>query len=158
MKVFSLINLKTGHYQVSLAPETRFYTSFQVEGRDKCQYTYTPQGLSASSPEFLKLMELILSDFLYKNCYSYVYDILIHSKTMDEHIIHLREFFLRLRYNSLKINTKKWEFGRGKVKFVGFIISSEGIAPNPDKINKIKELVTPTNQKALMSFLGLGNY
>jgi len=42
MKVFSIIDLKTGHHQVSLVPETRFYTSFQVEGRDKCQYTCTP--------------------------------------------------------------------------------------------------------------------
>ena len=88
----------------------------------------------------------------------YIDDIIIFSKSVDEHLVHLEEVFRRLRDANVKLNPKKCSFVKQRVEYLGHVVTPEGISPNPDKVRVVQEFPTPTNLKELRSFLGLANY
>ena len=82
-------------------------------------------------------------------------DILIHGKSRKEHIRHLREVFKMLRENKLYANLKKCVFMRDKLLFLGYVVSSEGIKVDEEKVKAIQEWPTPKNMSDVRSFHGL---
>jgi hypothetical protein len=85
-------------------------------------------------------------------------DILVFSKTLEEHKKHLQEVFAILQANSLYLKKSKCSFAQTKIEYLGHVISSAGVATAPDKIQAVKEWETPENAKQLRSFLGLAGY
>jgi len=88
----------------------------------------------------------------------YLDDVLVYSRTFDEHLQHLRLVFDRFREAGLKLKRKKCSFGQKNVKFLGHIISPDGVQPDPAKIEAIKEYPVPRKVKDVRAFLGLANY
>ncbi len=88
----------------------------------------------------------------------YLDDIIIYSKTFDDHLKHLRKVFELLLSAGLRLNRTKCEFFKNKIDYLGYIVSKDGIAPNTKKIESITTYPEPTNQKELGSFLGLASY
>ncbi len=95
-----------------------------------------------------------LSEF----CNVYVDDILVFSDSVEVHVKHFRRVFQRLQEAGLKLHPHKCHFGRQEVPYLGYLISSRGIFPNPEKIQAVRDFPTPTNVKAVQEFLGLGSY
>ena len=89
---------------------------------------------------------------------NYIYDIIIFSKSVDEHLVHLEEVFRRLCNVNLKLNPKKCSFVKQRLEYLGHVVTQEGISPNPDKVRVIQEVPTPTKLKELRSFLGFANH
>jgi hypothetical protein len=85
-------------------------------------------------------------------------DIIIYSKTFEDHLVHLRRVFELLLSAGLRLNRTKCEFFKNKIDYLGYIVSKDGIAPNMKKIESITKYPKPTNQKELGSFLGLASY
>ena len=85
-------------------------------------------------------------------------DILVCSKTWKEHLQHLEEIFIRLDHNNLRLKLKKCTFGRGSLPFLGYLITTNGVSPDPDKVSRLQKLPPPTNTTETRSFLGLVNY
>ncbi len=85
-------------------------------------------------------------------------DIIIYSKTFDDHLIHLRKVFELLLSARLRLNRTKCEFFKNKIDYSGYTVSIDGIAPNKKKMESITSYPEPTNQKELGSFLGLASY
>ena len=158
MKIFSTLDLKNGYHTIPLDPSSRHYTAFQVEGLEKLQYKVCCMGMQGSSPAFLKLMNNCLDGLLYVNTNSFVDDVIVYSRNTREHLEHLRQVFTRFRKYNLKINAKKAYIGKTKVKFVGFVISMEGVSLDPRKVEKIRNIPRPTNAKSVLSFLGCAKY
>ena len=85
----------------------------------------------------------------------FVDDILVVSKTLDEHIEHLSAIFHKFRQANVTLNLDKCEFIKSSIQFLGHIISSSGIQPDPTKISSITKFPIPKNLKGLRAFLGL---
>src|SRR6266498_260591 len=122
------------------------------------EWNRMPFGLCNTPATFQRLINQILRKYLEKFILIYLDDIIIYSKTFEEHKKHVRLVFEALRAAFLIIKPKKCKFAQKELRFLGHIISTEGIRMDPDKIAKMVTLASPTNLKELRSRLGLFFY
>ena len=104
------------------------------------------------------MMDDVLREYISKICYVYIDDIIIFSKTSEEHIRDIYTIFKRHDESGRKINLEKTQFMNLEVAFLGYLVTSSGLSPNPKKIEAIESLLPHTNLKELKSFLGLTGY
>uniref|UniRef100_A0ACD5WWA8 Uncharacterized protein n=1 Tax=Avena sativa TaxID=4498 RepID=A0ACD5WWA8_AVESA len=103
-------------------------------------------------------MNTILAKYLRKFALVFFDDILIYSQSLEEHILHLQQIFTTLREHKLFAKRKKCTFAQPKVEYLGHIITRQGVATDPTKIEAIVKWPTPTTVTELRSFLGLAGY
>ena len=156
-KYFSTMDLLSGYWQVEMSPESREHTAFITYG-GLYEFLVVPFGLTNAPSTYERLMECVLRNLTYKICLIYLDDILVYSKTFEEHLSHLRQVFDRLRHANLRLKPSKCKFACTKVNYLGHVVSPEGIAPDDDKISTVKDFPRPHNFKTVRSFLGLANY
>ncbi|KAJ8651383.1 hypothetical protein O0I10_013089, partial [Lichtheimia ornata] len=104
------------------------------------------------------MMNSILGDFLDKFALVYLDDILIFSRTKEDHLKHVRMVLDRLRAHKLYANLKKCEFNKTELEFVGFQVSAQGILPSKSKVKAIQEWPIPTNVQEVRQFIGLASH
>ena len=156
-KIFSTLDLKSGFFQVEVDENSRKYTAFVCKN-GLYQFKRMPFGLTNNPSTFSRIMQHVLQGLNWKICINYLDDIIIFSKTLEEHLQNLQIVFNRLREFNLKLTPKKCNFLQTTIEFLGHTISSEGISPNNKKIEIIQNHPTPKTKKQLKSFLGLANY
>lgn len=162
----SSLDLSQAFWQVPLCGErepTQFasaqqLTAFVVPGRGLFEYKVMPFGLCNAPATQCRLMDLAIGHDLSKNVYIYVDDILIIAETTDHMLQLIGEIAARLQRANLTINLEKSVFFAKHVKFVGFIISKEGISIDPEKTAALSEYPQPTTLKSLRRFLGMTGY
>ena len=140
-----------------MKPEHKHKTAFSTD-RGLYQFRVMPFGLNNSLTTFQTLMNEVLRPFIKQFCIVYLDDIIIYSKTPEEHLEHLRLILEALREAGLKIKPSKCEFFKRELTFVGYRISEKGIATDPSNIIKIQKATPPTTLKELREFLGLCQY
>ena len=89
---------------------------------------------------------------------AYIDDIVIATETIEDHIIRIKEVFKCLGEASFKMRAKKCDFMRTETKYLGRIVSADGIKPDPEAVTKIQEWLPPINKEELQSFLGFASY
>ncbi|VDI14168.1 Hypothetical predicted protein [Mytilus galloprovincialis] len=141
----STCDLKSGYWQVSVAKEDKHKTAFAIEGGGFWQFKVMPFGLCNSGATFERLMEKVLAGLSWKICLLYLDDIIIFSKTFDEHMDHLDQVFNRLGEANLKLSPKKCHLLRKEVTFLGHTVSENGIATDEEKIKAVKDWPIPKN-------------
>lgn len=117
-----------------------------------------PFGLCNAPATFQRLMEVVLRDLIGKCVYVYMDDICVFSHTVKEHFDHLEMVFERIRGAKLKLRKEKCDFMSAEVKYLGHILTTNGLMPQKDKIEAIASYKTPKTVKQLQSFLGLASY
>ena len=117
-----------------------------------------PFGLSNAGATFCRLMEMCLGDQQFITLLLYLDDICIFASSIDQMLDHIELVFNRLESFNLKIKPSKSSFFQTEVLFLGYILTGNGIKPNPDKIDKVKNWPIPKNLKELHSFIGLASY
>lgn len=115
-----------------------------------------PFGLRNAAQSFQRFMDQILRGLDF--CYAYIDDLLVASKSMEEHQHHLRLVFHRLDQYGVVINPTKCEFGVTQLQFLGHCVDSHGIHPLADRVQVIRDFPLPTTQRKLREFLGLINF
>lgn len=154
--IFSKIDLKRGYWQIKLAEDSRKYTA-TISPVGLFQFKVLPMGLCNATSTFMRMMDFILRPL--KHCASaYIDDIIVYSRSAEEHETHLRQVFESLQKYGLTINPSKTELGQTKLSFLGHEISAEGVAPLPEKVQAIKDYPKPVTIKQLRAFVGLINY
>ncbi|GBG86813.1 hypothetical protein CBR_g42096 [Chara braunii] len=103
-------------------------------------------------------MNRIFHDYLDKFVIVYLDDILIFSKTVEEHVAHLDKVLSLLRQHKFKINGEKCKFGRTRVLYLGHEISAEGLKPDDAKVASIRDWPRPQSVTEMRSFLGMTGY
>ena len=103
-------------------------------------------------------MDEVFQDYLDKFMIVYLDDIVVYSKNVDEHLHHLQLIFNRLREHKLYAKLEKCQFMQKQIKFLGHLVSADGIRVNPDKVKAIVDWPTPTTVKDIRSFLGISGY
>lgn len=154
-KYFTLLDLRDGFYQCELDQVSQDYCCFSTPfGNYK--YLMLPFGLSSAPEKFQQITSKYFGDI--KNVIVYFDNILVSGSTIEERDLALNEVIKKAREFNIKFNSTKLQYKVPKVKFLGFLISSEGIQPDEERIRSIKELKEPSNKKDLQFFLGMINY
>lgn len=155
---FSTIDMYSGFYQVEVDENDIKKTAFSVEN-GHYEFLRMPFGLKNAPATFQRVMDHILREHIGKSCVIYLDDILIFSTSLQEHIENLEKVFKTLEKYNFKIQLDKSEFLKKETAFLGHVITTEGVKPNPEKIKAIKNWPVPKNEKELKGFLGtLGYY
>ena len=115
-------------------------------------------GLTNAPATFMRLMNSIFHEYLDKFVIIYIEDILIYSKTDEEHDEHLRLVLTKLREHRLYAKFSKCEFWLKELVFLGHVVSAYGVSVIPDKIQSILDGPTPKSVKDIRNFLGLAGY
>jgi len=122
------------------------------------EYTVMSFGLTNAPAYFMYLMNSIFFEELDAFVIIFIDDILVYSKTKEDHVKHLRVVLQKLREHKLYAKFSKCEFWLTEVSFLGHILSHNGISVDPSKIKDVVEWVTPTMVKEVRGFLGLAGY
>lgn len=154
---FSTLDLASGFHQIELdskaIPKSAFTTPY-----GHYEFLRMPFGLKNAPATFQRVMDSILIGLQGERCFVYLDDIVVFASSLQEHEEKLREVFTRLQEFELKIQPDKCEFLRNEVAYLGHIISSEGVKPNPDKVEAVQNFPVPKCCKDIKAFLGLTGY
>ena len=156
-KYMSLLDLASGYWQIEIAPEDRHKTAFCTINRH-LQCVRLPFGLVSSGARFMRVINSVLSGMLGKQVFAYVDDILVASPTFEQHVNDLREVFQRFRRAGFKLKSKKCHYARRRVKYLGHLVSDQGIEVDPQKVAAVETYPVPETVKQLRSFLGIAGF
>ncbi|GJT63943.1 putative reverse transcriptase domain-containing protein [Tanacetum coccineum] len=154
---FSKIDLRSRYHQLRVheddIPKTAFRTRY-----GHFEFTVMPFGLTNAPAVFMDLMNRVCRPYLDKFVIVFIDDILIYSKTQEEHVEHLRLVLELLKKEKLYAKFSKCEFWLREVQFLGHVINGNGIHVDPSKIEAVKNWKAPRTPSEVRSFLGLAGY
>ncbi|GJZ25696.1 putative nucleotidyltransferase, ribonuclease H [Tanacetum coccineum] len=157
LQFFSKIDLRSGYHQLRVheddIPKTMFRTRYGY-----FKFTVMPFGLTNAPAVLMDLMNIVCRPYLDKFVIVLIDDILIYSKTQEEHVEHLRLVLELLKREKLYAKFSKCEFWLREVHFLGHVINGNGIHVDPSKIKAIKNWKSPRTPSEIRSFLGLAGY
>jgi hypothetical protein len=156
-KVYSKLDLMSGYYQVRVEEDAISKTAFSTD-YGHYEWVVMPFGLTNAPSTFQRLMNETLRPFLGKFVQVYLDDIFIYSPNAQAHYHHVQQVLQALRKNKLIAKKKKCAFFFKEVRFLGLVISAQGIKTDPEKIEKVMNWPTPTTIKEAQSFIGLATY
>jgi hypothetical protein len=155
--VFSKIDLRSGYHQLKIQECDILKTGF-ISRYGLYEYTVMPFGLTNALAYFMYLINKVFMEYLDKFAVVFIDDILVYSRSEEEHEEHLRLALQKLRENRLYAKLSKYEFWMKQVAFLGHIISKGGISLDPSKVQDVLSWNAPTSVGDIRSFLGLVGY
>ena len=154
---FSTLDLASGYWQVELEEEAKEKTAFATP-LGLYEFNVMPFGLTNAPATFQRLMECVLAGLSLDRCLVYLDDVIVFSRSFDEHLVNLECVFERLAQAGLTLKLSKCTFCQKEVRYLGHIVGSGGIRPDPQKVSCVLSYPAPKNLKELQAFLGLANY
>ena len=154
---FSTLDLASGYWQIGLDEDAKRKSAFCTTS-GLYQFKVMPFGLTNAPATFQRLMERVLAGLQWQICLVYIDDVIIFSQTFEDHLQHLSTVFDRLKEAGLKLKPKKCFLFQTSVKYLGHIVSRDGISTDPDKTKAVKEWPTPHDVTDVKKFLGLCGY
>lgn len=137
-KYVSAIDLKNGYWQIPIRADCRQFTAFTVPGRGLYQWRVMPFGLHSAPTTFQRLLDQLITHEFEHFAIAYLDDIIIFSKTFEEHLDHIHVVLRRLQEANLKINTEKSVFCKKELKYLGHVVGNGGIKTDPTKLRPLQ--------------------
>ena len=152
------MDLKSGFWQVKMAEESRQYTAFTVGSMGVYEFLHMPYGLCNAPVMFQCLMQNCLGELNLMYALIYLDDVIVYSKTEEEHLVHLRTMLEQFMEHGLKLKPSKCTFFRTEISYLGHKVSTAGMEPGTDGLKGITEIAPPTKYTQVHKFLGATGY
>ena len=156
-KYFTTLDLQSGYWQVAL-DETYIEINAFSTTRGHWEFNVMPFGLRNAPATFQRFMDFVLTGLHRSHCLVYLDDVIIFGKTFDEHQDFLKLVLNRLCQASFTLKPSKCQWARTEVKYLGHLISADGIKPDPGKVTVVRNFPTPVNKTEVRAFLGVASY
>ena len=150
---FTSFNLAQGYLQMAMEEADIPKTAICAGSSSLFEFTRMPFGLTNAGASFCRLMEMVIGDQQFVTLLFYLDDICIFANSANQMLDRIELVFSRLKQYQLKIKPKK-SFFQTEVSFLGHILSAKGILPNPEKVDKVRDLPIPKTSKEVHSFIG----
>ena len=155
---FCTLDLKSGYWQVELTEESKPYTAFTCGPLGFLECDKMPFGAANAPATFQRLMENCLGSLNLTWCVVYLDDIIVYGKDPEDLLLRLGGVFEKLRRAGLKLKPSKCNFFKEEIEFLGHVVSKEGIATNPSKVQAIQDWPIPKTAHDIKSFTGFVGY
>ena len=156
-KVLSSLDLQSGYWQIKLAPEDVHKSAF-ITPFGQYQFKCMSFGLCNAPSTFQAIMNKIFRPYLGVFVLVYLDDIMIYSQSPELHAEHVEKVLQVLKDNEFYVRLRKCDFEKKELKFLGHIVSGDGVKVDPGKIEVVRNWPTPNSVTHVRSFLGLANY
>uniref|UniRef100_A0A8R1IES0 RNA-directed DNA polymerase n=1 Tax=Caenorhabditis japonica TaxID=281687 RepID=A0A8R1IES0_CAEJA len=153
--VFSTVDLKDAYFQIELAEESKPLLTVNTH-RGLYQYQRLPFGAKTAPMVFQRIMDKMITGL--SGVTAYLDDVIIVGRDEKEHNENLFELFQRIAEYGFRVKLEKCRFLERRIKFLGFIIDRSGCRPDEEKVQVIKNMCEPKDQKTLRSFMGMVTY
>lgn len=155
--IFTKLDLRNAYHLIRMREGDEWKTAFRTP-LGHFEYLVMPFGLMNAPAVFQSLVNDVLRDYLNQFVFVYLDDILIFSRSLEEHREHVRLVLQRLLENQLFVKAEKCEFHASSVTFLGYVLSSGQVKTDPAKVQAVLDWPTPTSRKQLQRFLGFANF
>lgn len=152
--VFTTLDCSRGFLQIEVHPLDVQKTAF-ICHRGLVEFTRLPFGLSNSPASFQRLMDVVLGNAKYEFAMAYMDDVVVFSRTFEEHLEHLTIVLERMRNAGLTFNPGKVQLAEPKINLLGFVVDSGTLRPNEEKLRALTEYPCPHDVKSLQQYLGI---
>lgn len=149
-KFFTCLDLQAGYHQIPLDNQSRPMTAFSTE-RGFFQWNVLPFGLNIAPASFTRMMTIAFSGLSPEQAFIYMDDLIVIGFSEQQHLKNLKCVFETCRKYNLKLNPMKCDFFRSEVQFLGHKCTSNGILPDPSKLNVVANLYRRTRLKLNVS-------
>jgi hypothetical protein len=156
-RYFTILEMQAGYWQVEVDEQDRVKTAF-ITADGLFEFKVMPFGLTNAPATFQRMMDVVLAVLKWKICLVYLDDIVVFAPTVTQHLERLESVLQRIGRAGLKLKLSKCSFLEQSLRVLGFIVSREGLSPDPEKISAVRDFPTPRNVKELQSFLGRCSY
>ena len=152
-RFFSMMDLKSGFWQVKMLEKSQQYTAFTVGSMGIFEFLRMPYGLCDAPATFQRLMQNYLGELNLTYALIYLDDVIVFSRTEEDHLIHLRAVFEHFREHGLKLKPSKCHFLWKEITFLGHKVSEEGMKPREEGLKSIAKMAPPRNYTEIRMFL-----
>ena len=156
-KIFTTLDMAWGYWQIPMHPDSIDKTAF-ITPDGHYEWLVLPFGLKNAPPTFQRVIRRVLGNLVNHGVIPYLDDIIIYAENEEVHAQLLREVFIRLRENNIKLRLEKCRFAHEEVEYLGFVVSHGQQRPSPTKTAALENFPIPTTVKQLQRFLGLANW
>ena len=152
---FSLMDFKSGFWQIKMAPGSQQYTAFTVGNLRFFKFTRMPFGLCNAPATFQHLMQNTLGELNLMCCIIYLHNMIVFSRTEEEHLEHLRVVFERFREFNLKLKPSKCSFFQSEIIYLAHHVSWRGFLPSWENVWAVQKFLMPETYMQVCVFCGL---
>jgi hypothetical protein len=154
---FTKLDLRSGYHQIRLVPADEHKTAFKIH-QGLFEFKVMPFGLTNAPATFQAAMNTMFADIIRKNVLIFMDDILIYGPSLSAHLVQLQQVLDIIQQNQLSIKRSKCMFAQQQLEYPGHIISKDGVATDPKKVQAVQDWPVPTNTKQVRGFLVLTGY
>ena len=153
--IYTLLDFFSGYWKIKMEEALKDVTAFTTR-YGNFRFEVMPFGLINAPSTFQKMMDDILKDLPFAR--AYLDDVVIFSKSMDDHMRHVSAVFDRISSHSLRLRVSKCVFCQEKVHLLGHVVTPNGIEVDPEKVKAVSDAPAPTDKTGVRSFIGLAGY
>ena len=154
---FSTLDMAKGYYQIPVEDESRELTAFS-SGNLLYQFKVLPFGVANGVATYQRLMSLVLAGIAWDVCIAYIDDLIVLGRSFNEHLANLEIILDRLSAHNLKIKPSKCDLFKTSVKYLGHVVTPNGILPNKENIEAILAYPQPQTVRQVKRFVGMVNF
>ena len=156
-KFFTKLDMRKAFHCLKIREQDREFTAFSVNHKH-FEFNRCAMGIKSSPGYFTQLMNKVLEGIHGVYVVSYMDDLLVYSKTAQEHLQHIKLVLQRIRQANLRLNSSKCEFFKTTVSYLGHVISDSGTSPSPEKVEIMKNLEAPKSVRGVRQFVGIFSF
>lgn len=157
-RYLSSLDIKSAYWQIELEETSKEKTAFAIPGRGLYQFVTMPFGLCGAPATWQRFVDSVLGADLEPNVFVYLDDIIVVTSTFEKHVEVVAEIFKRIRAAKLTLNKEKCKFCRPELKYLGYVVSADGLRVDPEKIKAIVDIPVPRSQKEVRQFTGMASW